>query len=83
MHKLLAAILLITLTSFVSCNLLSTYDQVELMVGITIPLYSEDINIGLNLKLKDQAINKMQESQKAHLVETYAKIITWKQQVGR
>lgn len=78
MHKLLKHLCL-TLSLFaVSCGLLGTYDQVSLMAGIQLPIYGQEVNIGLKLDLKDQAINKLQENQKTLSIEAYNRYLDWK-----
>jgi hypothetical protein len=75
--KKILPILLISLTS---CGLLGTYDNVELMIGLQIPLYETNVNFGLHMILKDQAINKIQEGQKTKLIDAYTEILKWKQE---
>lgn len=76
MRKLLAILLL----SFTSCGLLGTYDNVELMVGLEVPVYTQTVRFGMHMILKDQAINKIQEKRKTQVIDTYMKIIKWKQE---
>ena len=61
-----------------SCGLLGTYDDVELMIGLQVPIYETNVNFGLRMILKDQAISKMKEDQKSRLVEAHAEILKWK-----
>jgi hypothetical protein len=48
------------------------------MVGLQVPVYETNVNFGLHMILKDQAINKMKEDQRAKLVEAHAEILKWK-----
>ena len=76
MRKLLAILLL----SVTSCGLLGTYDNVELMVGLEVPVYTQTVRFGMHMILKDQAINKIQEGSKSKVIDTYLQIIKWKQE---
>lgn len=78
MRKFVATLLIVTLNMAASCGLLGTYDNVELMVGLQIPVYETNVNFGLHMILKDQAINKMKEDQRAKLVDAHAQILKWK-----
>jgi len=80
MKNILATLLILTLTSVTSCGLLGTYDNVELMIGLQIPFYETNVNFGLHMILKDQAINKIQEGQKSKLIDTYTEILKWKEE---
>jgi hypothetical protein len=82
MRKLIKGLILIATLSLVSCGLLSTYDQVSLMVGIQIPLYGEQVNVGMKLDLKDQAINKLEEKQKIMSIDAYNSFLDWKMKQG-
>ena len=82
MQKSLKYLLILPIFLVISCGLLGTYDQVHLMVGVQIPLYGEQINIGMNLDLKDQAINKLQEKQKMMSIEAYNSFLDWKTKKG-
>jgi hypothetical protein len=70
--------LIVTLNMATSCGLLGTYDNVELMIGLQVPVYETNINFGLHMILKDQAISKMKEDQKSKIVEAHAEILKWK-----
>jgi|KBSSwiStaDraftv2_1062776.scaffolds.fasta_scaffold00065_2 hypothetical protein len=76
MRKLLLPLILM----LTSCGLLGTYDNVELMIGLQVPVYETNVNFGFHMILKDQAINKIQEGQKTILIETYTEILKWKQE---
>ena len=78
MRKFIATILIVTLNMATSCGLLGTYDNVELMIGLQVPIYETNVNFGLHMILKDQAISKMKEDQRAKLVEAHAEILKWK-----
>ena len=80
MNKLVGSLLIVTLNVLTSCGLLGSYDNVELMIGLEIPIYSTNVNFGLHMILKDQAINKIQEGSKSKMIETYLEIIKWKQE---
>ncbi len=82
MRKVIASILIVTLNTLTSCGLLGTYDNVELMIGLQVPVYTTNINFGLHMILKDQAINKMKEEQRATLVDAHAQILKWKKETG-
>lgn len=75
-------IYLIVLLTTAGCNLLKTYDQVSLMIGIQAPIYGQEINVGIKLDLKDQAINKQKEIQKDKLIQSYVNFLKWKRQKG-
>lgn len=75
MRKIIVTLLIITLNMVTSCGLLKTYDNVELMIGLQIPVYETNIDFGLHMILKDQAINKIQEGQKTSLVDAYIEIL--------
>ena len=72
------ALLICTLSTLVSCGLLGTYDNVDFMLGIQVPIYETNINFGLHMILKDQAISKIQEGQKTKLIESYIEVLKWK-----
>lgn len=76
MRKLLAILLL----SLTNCGLLGTYDNVELMIGLEVPVYTQTVRFGMHMILKDQAINKIQEKRKTQVIDTYMQIIKWKQE---
>lgn len=78
MRKFIATLLIVTLNMVTSCGLLGTYDNVELMVGLQVPIYETNVNFGLHMILKDQAISKIKENQRAKLVEAHAEILKWK-----
>lgn len=75
MRKIIATLLIVTLTS---CGLLGTYDNVEVMAGLQIPIYETNINFGFHMILKDQAINKIKEKKSAKLVGAYSDVLKWK-----
>ncbi len=79
MRKIITSLLIVTLSMVTSCGLLGTYDNVDFMVGIQIPIYDRTVDFGLHMILKDQAINKIQENQKTKLVEMYAEMLKFKE----
>jgi hypothetical protein len=82
MRKSLRYLLILPIFFVISCGLLGTYDQVSLVIGIQVPIYGEQINLGLKLDLKDQAINKLQEKEKTMSIEAYNSYLDWKMKQG-
>jgi hypothetical protein len=77
-NKIIAILLIVTLNSLASCGLMGTYDNVELMIGLQVPVYETNVNFGLHMILKDQAINKIKEGERAKLVDAQIQILRWK-----